>query len=86
MDKHVLFIQGGGDQEDYEADAKLVNSLREALGETYTVHYPLLSNENSADFGKEKADRQRNFLDPWRTYIGGTFTRRFNALEIPFRK
>lgn len=54
MEKHVLFIQGGGGQEDYEADAKLVTSLREVLGEAYLVHYPLLSNENSADFGRKK--------------------------------
>ena len=54
MNKHVLFIQGGGDREDYEADAKLVTSLREALGKAYTVHYPLLSNESSPDFGRRK--------------------------------
>lgn len=54
MNKHVLFIQGGGGKEDYEADAKLVTSLREALGEAYTVHYPLLSNESSPDFGRKK--------------------------------
>ena len=32
MNEHVLFIQGGGGKEDYEADAKLVASLRETLG------------------------------------------------------
>lgn len=54
MNKQVLFIQGGGGKEDYHADAKLVTSLREALGEAYTVHYPLLSNESSPDFGRKK--------------------------------
>lgn len=54
MNKHVLFIQGGGGKEDYEADAKLVASLREALGEAYTVHYPLLSDESSPDLGRKK--------------------------------
>ena len=54
MNKHVLFIQGGGGEEDYEADAKLVASLREALGNAYTVHYPLLSDESSPDFGRRK--------------------------------
>jgi predicted alpha/beta hydrolase family esterase len=54
MNKQVLFIQGGGGTEDHETDAKLVTSLREALGETYTVHYPLLSNEPSPDFGRTK--------------------------------
>jgi len=54
MNQHVLFIQGGGGKEDYEADAKLVTSLREALGKTYTVHYPRLSTESSPDFGRRK--------------------------------
>ena len=54
MNKHVLFIQGGGGKEDHEADTKLVTSLREALGEDYTVHYPLLFNESSPDFGRKK--------------------------------
>ncbi|MEX0648931.1 MAG: alpha/beta hydrolase [Balneolaceae bacterium] len=50
----MLFIQGGGGKEDYEADAKLVNSLREALGEAYTVHYPFLPEESAPDFGRKK--------------------------------
>lgn len=28
MRKHVVFFQGGGGQEDYDADAKLVASLK----------------------------------------------------------
>jgi predicted alpha/beta hydrolase family esterase len=54
MNKNVLFIQGGGGKEDYEVDAKLVTSLGEALGEAYTLHYPLLSDESSPDFGRKK--------------------------------
>lgn len=54
MKKQVLFIQGGGGIEDYQADAKLVTSLREALGQAYTVHYPRLANESSPDFGRQK--------------------------------
>ena len=54
MNKHVLFIQGGGGNEDYKADAKLVASLQEALGSDYIVHYPLLSDESSPDFGRRK--------------------------------
>lgn len=50
----MLFIQGGGGDEDYNADAKLVASLREALGNAYTVHYPLLPSESSPDFGRRK--------------------------------
>jgi predicted alpha/beta hydrolase family esterase len=54
MNKQVLFIQGGSGKEDHEADAKLVTSLRETLGKPYTVHYPLLSNQSSPDFGRRK--------------------------------
>lgn len=54
MNKYVLFIQGGGGKEDFMADAKLVASLKEALGEAYTVHYPLLNDESTPDFGRKK--------------------------------
>jgi pimeloyl-ACP methyl ester carboxylesterase len=55
MNKHVLFIQGGGGEEDHAADAKLAASLQKALGEAYVVHYPLLSDDElSADFGSKK--------------------------------
>ena len=51
---HVLFIQGGGSNEDYNADAKLVATLREALGKAYVIHYPLLPEESAPDFGRLK--------------------------------
>lgn len=50
--KQVLFIHGGAGEEDYTADAKLVDSLREQLGETFTVHYLLLAIEKSPDLGR----------------------------------
>ena len=51
MNKLVLFIQGGG-EDGYEADTKLVASLRTALGDTYTVQYPRMpSEETLPDFG-----------------------------------
>ena len=51
MKKNILFIQGGGNG-GYEADAKLVKSLQEALGKAYDVHYPQMqSNETVSDFG-----------------------------------
>ncbi len=51
MKKHVLFIQGGGDN-GYEADAKLADSLQSALGNSYEVIYPQLqSDETASDFG-----------------------------------
>jgi len=52
MSRHVLFIQGGGNG-GYEADAKLVASLRKALGTAYKVHYPkMLPDETDPDFGQ----------------------------------
>jgi serine hydrolase len=52
MSKHVLFIQGGGNG-GYEADAKLVASLRKALRTAYKVHYPkMLPDETVPDFGR----------------------------------
>ena len=54
MNRHVIFIQGGGGEEDYAADAKLVASLQNALGKTYVVRYPLLLDESSPDFGRRR--------------------------------
>jgi predicted alpha/beta hydrolase family esterase len=53
MSKFVLFIQGGGNG-GYEADAKLVASLRKALRTAYKVHYPkMLPDEEVPDFGRQ---------------------------------
>lgn len=49
--KQILFIQGGGNR-GYEADAKLVSSLRTALGKGYKVYYPCMQvDETVPDFG-----------------------------------
>lgn len=51
MSKHILFIQGGGD-DGYTADKPLVDSLRNALGKEYLIHYPeLASDDTQPDFG-----------------------------------
>jgi uncharacterized protein len=52
MNKQVLFIQGGGGDEDYDADARLVDSLRKGLGSAYVVYYPHLANDSTPDFGR----------------------------------
>ncbi|GAB4044749.1 alpha/beta fold hydrolase [Spirosoma jeollabukense] len=52
--KQVLFILGGGGQDDYEADKKLVDSLQQRLGEAYRIHYPNLPNESVPDYGRIK--------------------------------
>lgn len=54
MSKHVIFFQGGAGQEDHDADAKLVASLKVALGSAWSVHYPLLPEGEAPDFGRRK--------------------------------
>lgn len=52
MKNKVLFIQGGGGDEGYEADAKLVAPLQAILGAAYEVIYPrLYVDEKAPDFG-----------------------------------
>lgn len=51
MNKQLLFIQGGGNN-GYEADTALVNSLQNALGTWYEIHYQKIrSDETAPDFG-----------------------------------
>jgi uncharacterized protein len=51
MNKHILFIQGGGEG-GYEADKDLVASLQTALGKGYEINYPeIKSDETAPDFG-----------------------------------
>jgi predicted alpha/beta hydrolase family esterase len=51
MNKNILFIQGGG-LTGFEADAKLVASLKTQLGDEYIIHYPrMLLDEALPDFG-----------------------------------
>ena len=52
--KQIIFFQGGGSKEDYEADGKLVASLQSNLGSRYSIHYPLLPNDETPDFGRIK--------------------------------
>lgn len=54
MKYQVLFFHGGAGQEDYEADAKLVDSLTSKLGVKYSVQYSLLPKEEAPDFGRRK--------------------------------
>lgn len=48
MEKHVLFIQGGGEGA-YAEDQLLADSLAEALGPDYRVHYPAMPDEDMPD-------------------------------------
>jgi predicted alpha/beta hydrolase family esterase len=49
MAKQVLFVQGGSDGA-YDADAKLVASLRGTLGADYVVRYPRMPDEENPDY------------------------------------
>ena len=51
MNKHILFIQGGGEG-GYKVDKALVASLQTALGKGYDIDYPeIKSDESAPDFG-----------------------------------
>ncbi|MEX0721249.1 MAG: alpha/beta fold hydrolase [Balneolaceae bacterium] len=51
MKKQILFLHGGGEG-GYEADTKLVVSLRTELGEAYELHYSQIHfNDTLPDFG-----------------------------------
>jgi predicted alpha/beta hydrolase family esterase len=52
MRKNIIFFQGGGGEEDYAADGKLVDSLQSTIGDDYTIHYPRLPDEPVPDFGR----------------------------------
>jgi uncharacterized protein len=54
MAKHIIFFHGGGSEEDFEADAKLVASLKLKLGTGYSIHYPRLPDDGSPDLGRRK--------------------------------
>ena len=54
MSYQLLFLQGGGGEEDHKTDAILVTSLQENLGNGYILHYPLLTDDESLpDFGRK---------------------------------
>jgi pimeloyl-ACP methyl ester carboxylesterase len=54
MKKTVIFFHGGGSREDYDADEKLVASLKINLGPDYLVHYPFLPDDGSRDLGRRE--------------------------------
>ncbi|MCF2489251.1 alpha/beta hydrolase [Dyadobacter sp. CY347] len=54
MANQVIFFHGGGSREDFQADQKLVESLENALGPDYVVHYPFLPNDGTPDLGRRR--------------------------------
>lgn len=58
MARQVLFVHGGGGGS-YDADGKLVASLRDRLGAEYVVRYPQMPNEEEPDY------------ETWKNFITG---------------
>jgi predicted alpha/beta hydrolase family esterase len=58
MKKHIIFFHGGGSEEDFEADSKLVDSLKSRLGSSYLIHYPFLPNDGTPDLGRREQIRR----------------------------
>jgi len=53
MDKHVLFIQGGGEGA-YTEDQHIADALVAALGSSWHVHYPAMPREADPDYNEWK--------------------------------
>lgn len=58
MAKQVIFFHGGGSEEDFEADKKLVESLQTHLGPSYDIQYPFLPDAGSPDLGRRRQINQ----------------------------
>lgn len=50
----MVFFHGGGSEEDFEADKKLVESLKAHLGPSYAVQYAFLPDDGSPDLGRRR--------------------------------
>ena len=54
MTNTVIFLHGGGSKEDYEADRKLADALKDHLGPAYAVQYQFLPDDGSPDMGRRQ--------------------------------
>jgi predicted alpha/beta hydrolase family esterase len=61
MTHQLLFVQGGGAEVHDEWDAKLVESLRHALGPTYEIRYPRMPSEDDPSYATWKAALEKEF-------------------------
>jgi predicted alpha/beta hydrolase family esterase len=59
----VLFIQGGGEGTHDRWDNRLADSLRDALGDGFTVRYPRITAEADPDYATWKPDLLRALAD-----------------------
>jgi pimeloyl-ACP methyl ester carboxylesterase len=61
MNRQVLFVQGGGERVHDDWDAKLVDSLRAALGPHYEVRYPRMPDEDDPSYVTWRAALEKEF-------------------------
>jgi predicted alpha/beta hydrolase family esterase len=59
--RQLLFVQGGGEGAHDEWDSKLVESLRQELGQEYEIHYPRMPGEDDPSYASWKAALEREF-------------------------
>jgi len=57
--RQLLFVQGGGKGTHDEWDDKLVESLRQELGQGYEIHYPRMPSEDSPSYAAWKGRLER---------------------------
>jgi len=54
MPKHILFFHGSGSEEGHDTDAALAASLKSKLGASYSIHYPVLTDDGTPDLGRRQ--------------------------------
>jgi len=88
----LLFVQGGGKGTHDEWDHKLVESLRQALGRDYEIHYPRMPSEDDPSYASWKSTLEGMFetLENGAILVGhsvgGTILVKVLAEHAPARK
>jgi len=72
MTRQILFVQGGGEGVHDQWDDKLVDSLREELGPSYEIRYPVMPNEADPKYAVWKRALETEFaaLEPGAIVVG----------------
>jgi predicted alpha/beta hydrolase family esterase len=70
--RQLLFVQGGGEGVHDQWDNQLVDSLRDELGTTYEIRYPVMPNEADPKYAVWRLTLQRELaaLKPGAIVIG----------------
>ncbi|HET9820126.1 MAG TPA: hypothetical protein VFP92_13280 [Rhodanobacteraceae bacterium] len=72
MKRQILFVQGAGKDTHDEWDSKLVDSLRQELGETFEIRYPRMPDEGDPSYAgwKPALDRELAGLQDGSILVG----------------